>query len=265
MLNEQEKKIDQYLNDEMSEKERQAFEVAIETDAELAKKVAFQKDLTQFFKERNPDLERTLSELGDEFFIDNNEPPSSDKKSSNNKFWMFLLLGMALVTAVGGFFYFNNKGNQPQFDDFYSNPIDAEKAIEKGMLEDGGSEGTIINEVTNPKIDEEEDNEEEVDNEDEEKENTPKSSPPMASVDKENYQPNPMLEGIIRENVRSDGNNFSITSPKLGQTIISKNGIVNLKLKGNSDSERKIKVVLYDNKELSFSNGQYILSSVEKS
>lgn len=266
MLNEQEQQIERYLNGEMSEKERQTFEAAVKNDTELMKKVAFQKDLMQFFEERNPALENTLSELGNEFFVEDTNPPTSGKKSSNNKFWMFLSLVFVLVIAFGGFFYFNDNGEQQQHDEIYNNPIDAEKAINQGMLEDGGSEGktldTSIEEAQ--ETDEETSSDDEIDEniiDDKSEEETKKISPPMASVDTESYQTNPVLESLIRENIRSNESKFEITSPSIGQSIYSKNSIVNLRFEGNSSTATSIQIILYDNKKSSFSNNQYIIST----
>ncbi|MFK7947200.1 MAG: hypothetical protein AB8G11_06415 [Saprospiraceae bacterium] len=270
MLNEQDKKIEEYLNGEMSNDERQAFEAAIKNDAELAKEVTFQKDLMQFFEERNPDLERKLSELGDEFFEDDADISSNKKKYFN---WLFLVVGLVLLSALGGYIYINNL-NARQFDASSDLYIDAEKAINEGMEHDNGNEDapdTMFEEEEEEKQQtQQQETEQEIEQETTEENTkmdsgdiTEKSPPPMAEIDIENYKVNPMLEGIIRENVRSDGNNFKITFPRKEQTFYSKNDIINFRLEGNSSIERNVQVVLYDNKESSFSNDQYVLSTTK--
>lgn len=265
MLNEQDKKIEEYLNGEMSNDERQAFEAAIKNDAELAKEVTFQKDLMQFFEERNPDLERKLSELSNEFFEDDADINSNKKKYFN---WIFLVVGLVLLSALGGYIYINNS-NSRQFDVSSSSYIDAEKAINEGMEYDNGNEDsfTMFEEDEKQQTQQQEIEQDTEQESIEENTNmdsddiTEKSPPPMAKVDIENYKVNPMLEGIIRENVRSDRKNFEIIFPRKNQTFYPKNGIINFRLKGNSSIERNVQVVLYDNKESSFLNDQYVLST----
>lgn len=286
MLKEQEQ-IDKYINDEMTSSERIAFEKEMQNNKELAESVALNRDLAQFFKERNPILEQTLSSLGNEYFkedvpvavtvpeasSDTIPPPSSSKGFR----WILPVFLLGLV-GIGGFWFLNQNGGEPMQDANIMNaspvlsPEDAEQLIEEGMLEEGGGEADMIKNAADEDFLKDVDDNSKVkeplfnikgENEKskKEKEKSKKKDKPIAKVDNKVFKQNRMLESLILENVRSGEESATIYSPSKGYTYRLNGKEINLKIKGSTNIESDLELVVYDNNPANFDKDFKILKS----
>jgi hypothetical protein len=276
MLNEQEK-IDRYLDGEMSDSEKNTFEQEIKNNKELSEQVALSKDLGAFFKERNIGLEQTLSNLGEEFFNDKtpqNTIPNADTDKpifSKARFAIpFLLL---LIVCIGGVWYFNNNSDTEKFEDALFTPStsikETEKMINEGMQEQGDSEKEGGEEI--PKTLEEATEmpikEEKLPNGTPTKsDDKPKENKPMARLDdKASFKENPILESLIRENVRSNEAALLVKKPTPNQIYKSKRDKIYLEFSGTVNTSANLEFIIYNNLPVSFDKDYKTLLAVLKS
>jgi hypothetical protein len=272
MLNEQEK-IERYLDGEMSDSEKNIFEQEIKNNKELLAQVALSKDLRSFFKERNGDLDQTLTDLGNEYFKDvkpqNTTPNADTDKPIDNKARFIISLLCLLIVTIGGFWYFNSGSDSEKVEDVLFSPStsvkETEKMINEGMEEQGdsdddGSEAIpeIIEEATESPT--------KADNLPDDApiktKDKPKVDKPIAMVEnKADFKENSALENLIRENVRSD-KSITVKMPSENDTFARKNGIATLKFRFTTEEETPIELIIYNNQVNSFEKDYQILSTI---
>ena len=253
MLNEQEI-IDRYFNDEMDKVEREAFEKAMENDAELAKTVALNKDLMTFFQERNPKSKRKITTSSDKFLAKTLEPniaPSTDIRSIQCIKWS---IGIVSLLIVSFFVIRLSPISQSQSQDTEHSDMGVENVTSHTTQHEGETEAVLINEQPQEQIQEErKPNPEAID------ENQSKGNNPIAVTDLEKFMPNAVLENLIGENVHSFKGGTSITFPKTGYSFVPKNKITDFSIKGTVSDNQSIDIIVYDNQPESFTNNKPVL------
>lgn len=268
----QQEKIERYLNEEMSNSEKNIFEQEMKNSKALREEVALNKDLMSFFKERNIGLEHTLSDLGNEFFNDdkpqNITPPQDADKPIIGKKPFIIPLLLLLFVSIAGLWYFNANSDSEKFEDALFSPStsveETEKMINEGMQEQGDSDD-VGSEITPEIIEEATESPTKADNLPEDAptktEEKPKVDKPMAAAeDKASFKENSILEGLIRENVRSD-KSVTVKMPSENYTFTPKNGVATLKFRFTTEAETAIELIIYDNKIDSFEKNYQILSA----
>ena len=272
MLNEQEK-IERYLNGEMSNSEKDAFEQEIKSNQTLSEQVALSKDLEAFFKARNVGLEQSLSDLGNEFFDEaspqNITPNSDTDKPTGNAARFVIPLLLLLFVIIAGVRYFNNNTTSERLEDTYYTPEtsvkETEKMINEGMQEQGDpeKEGEIIPEIIETTPETPTKNDTQKDAPEKSKDEKPITEKPIAALeeDKANFEKNALLESLIRENIRSN-EMITVKTPSENQTFTSKKGIATLKFKVVATETELIELIIYDNRIDSFEKNYPILSTI---
>lgn len=240
-MNDQLDNIIKYLDNEMSETERFAFEKQIRNDEMLAKEVVFQRGLHGFLNRKKPALEQKLSNLGDEFILNPTE------KKTRFSVWkvIVILLSMALIAY---------------FSLLYKNNDTIEKALPQPETEEQSP--IKIEEINKTETIEQEKNTETPQEENKPKTPTIRIDQPIASLDKANYDQNPILESVMKENYRSDAseNTMFITKPKADVTFKSDEKIP-LIVTGYTDIEPNYRLIIYSNRSFDIENDYRVLDT----
>jgi hypothetical protein len=209
--------IVRYLDNEMPIEERTAFEEQLRNDEELAQELAFQQDFHGYLERRKPDLRKDLKHFADEFIT---EP---DNKRT---FPFWIILPTLLFLAVISYFIF-----------FYNN-----NSTSENLPPTSDTETQISDDINNENEDQNSSDEKtEPDNNSESNDNSeePQLPPnqPIASLDKADFERNPILEAVIeetyRETVSEDTTILTAPKPdaefKFGNTIpIFVNGLTTI-------------------------------------
>lgn len=272
---EQQDNIKNYLTDKMSNTERQLFEASMQADDVLTEEVMFNKDLMSFLEDDNPEMEKMLMELGNEFSSQSLIPPpviSTEKQvnnttpnnDSNNKKWLLWLIGILMILA--GVWWFSRSSDNETSENTTS--IKTNSVLENGIDENN----TKLIEESNP-----EKNTIEI----EDKLNqpgkvtpklptipdfTPKGDVPTRSLGndtqpmaKADYTPNNDLELLIVDGIRSSNLVFELNQPKDFYTFYEKEKQTKIVIEGTINQSIPLEVIIYDNSQNSFSKNQFVL------
>jgi hypothetical protein len=212
--------IDRYLDGLMSETEKQTFEEALRKDADLRAAVQTQQDLAGFFEAYEPELEEKLEALGAVYF----QPPPPRRRRLP-----LLVVAAVGLLGVGIFVFFNQKNTTP--------PTITKPAQEQEQKQVQEQKKIPEPEPTNEPLP--------VAPQKVSPPTKQKAPAPIAAADA--FAPNPLLESLISENVRSDAFQFSITSPPPNGTLALKDGKVLLALQGTITQKQDLTMVLYNN------------------
>jgi hypothetical protein len=224
-------RIDKYINEEMSLDEKNAFEKAVQEDKELAESLALSQDMQAFFKNETLELEQKLDTLGQKYFLD---------KKNNGFFNIKWLAGLSLVLmiALAAAIYIGNSTTPtPNIleeksiikKDERSNP---EPSIDKEIIEEKSIEIIPNKNIPN------------------------KPQVPIAEVDLSLYAVNPMLENILKEQMRASD---ETTITKIPPVSI-KHGIKTpFGIKGETTLKPPYELLIYSNKKVDFDNNYTIL------
>ncbi|MGB0862639.1 MAG: anti-sigma factor family protein [Saprospiraceae bacterium] len=258
MMNENQlENINRYLDNEMSVEERKAFEKQLRNDEELTEELEFYKDFHGYAERRKPALRQDLSDFGDKYIIEPN------KKKSAFSYW--ISIPILLLIAIVCYFLFFQKDNPIQGNTVPTNT--------ETQLPTNNSEEKIEN---NSEDNSNKDSEESVD---EPKKNNEPNSPkpsinqPIAALNKADFEPNPILEAVIKETYREtvvqDSTILSAPAPdeefKFGSSIpilveglttVSPNYVINIYSNRSFDVENDFPIL---NAPISAKaeNGQY--------
>lgn len=235
--------IIKYLNNEMSEEERKAFEQQLSADKALAKEVLFQRGLHGFLHRNNPILENKLNDLGNEFI----RMPLNHKKTTilnNRKFWLFIIALSCLLLSL--FVYFNNQ--RPKLTPPAKSEI-------KEKQPHNSAEDTKV-----------EKNQQQIPTK---LEPLPtKAAPstkatktqPIAKINQGDYQQNPILEALIVDSYREERSVLTIiTTPKQEQ-VFEATPAINFEIAGTTTSLPPYKLVVYSNRTFDIENEHPVLS-----
>lgn len=259
MLEEFEKRqeqIERYLNGSLSEEEKVAFEQQMVTNEELAEDVRLHQEINAHLQDNAwHKTSAAISAVNNDFFNKIEKLPSSNEDKSpttapsKRKWWLGGLAGILLLS--GSFWLFTDWNNTTK------------------------NTNIVPTELPTPTktIFEEEQNKENIKNiEDTPTTNTPLPKPsttapstttdkPIASANSKDFTTNPILEGFIKENLRSNSSELTITSPVSG-AVFNKNGNkkIALKITGSSKNGTTYRIFIYDNKVSNFEKARPVLS-----
>lgn len=242
-MNELDDKIGRYLSGLMTIKESTSFEKEIAADKDLRMQILLKKDLQQFFETRNPALNESLKQLGDQYF--NNKVSTKPSFFNKNK---FILIGIILISSIGiSIYYFANNKNgkeqetgniQVEETTILPESLEESEVIELPVLEEKAIEEKVEIPTFNPQ----------------KPINQPsnKDNQPIASV--ENYNENPILESLIRESVRSTKIEYLHESPVKG-AVYKQNNLqaINLKIRAKVNDSETVEFLVYNNEADKFS------------
>lgn len=225
-------RIERFLNNEMTESEKFAFEEEINSNEELARQVAYNKDLQGFFDTQYEAVDQSLTALGDKHFNQQNRSIFKNK-------WL-IIIPTLLFVLLGGYFivsnFLANSGNE--------HPAPADEFI---ITDPNESNPNKSNTNDNDEVDEAQPNEAQ-----------PEINQPIASLNPEDFKPNPALEKLMRESVRSDGETV-ISLPIRGKVFKYQNTI-HFQVKGKSQVQPPYQLIIYANKINDFKNDAYLLN-----
>ncbi|MFK7946676.1 MAG: hypothetical protein AB8G11_03725 [Saprospiraceae bacterium] len=251
MNNNQEQNINRYLNNEMSETERIAFEEQIRNDKALADEVAFQRGFAGFLGRYQPSLESKLENLGDKYII----TPTKEKSYK----WL-ILSAILLLSAIVVFIIFNKKTTSNIDTNNSSNStIETQQEtptqipiIEEDTIENN-DENTIPFVPTIDKI-EPKKGEQNTDNQ------------PIASIDESLYERNPNMELVIQNTVRTNDNVqlLTIVEP-INDAIISAKDLIDFKINGTAKNELNYDIIIFNNQDFNINNNYPIFKTEGKS
>lgn len=248
-MNSQIENIIRYLDGEMPENERVAFEQSMRSNEILRQEVDFQRGLHGFLERRKPVLEQELSALGDEFILN-----PTEKKRGFGVWWfmsIFLLLAISLYL-----FYFSKKETNtetiPTNIEIQENSI--ENSIEKmdsidedfnNTTKENGLEKEPINKEIKTK-----------------KERKSLPNQPIAALEAD-YKQHPIMEDFIQDGVRNASNEdtISVTSPLMNATFKSIAEISFL-LTGTTNVQPDYRIIIYSNKSYDIENDYRVLNQI---
>jgi hypothetical protein len=237
------KNIIRYLDGEMPENERIAFEQLMRNDEVLRKEVDFQRGFHGFLERRKPTLEQELSNLGDEFILN----PTEGRKGLSIWWFsaIFLLLAMSLYL-----FYFAKKERTPE-------RIPTNIETQENPIEEIDSVDENSNTIPQENIPDEPKRDKEVKEQDEQK-SIPNQ--PIAALEAD-YKRHPIMEDFIQDDVRDASNEdtVSVTSPLMNATFKSVAEISFL-LTGTTNVEPDYRIIIYSNKSYDIENDYRILN-----
>lgn len=226
-------RIEKYLNNKMTDSERNAFELEVKQDISLSQQLDYNRSLMNYFNDYEPELEKTLSALGDKYFQPQKKPLFKNK-------WLIIIPALLLLLFV--VYRFIPNGTAPTIDK--TNTIitepdgDNQPTIDKGNDESSDSDD---NPVVNPS-----------DNEATKKDNQPKVDQPIASLNPDDFKPIADLEDLIKESVRSD-EKTEISEPLNGK-VYKYQSLINFKLQGKTNITPPYQLIIYTNKSNDFDN-----------
>lgn len=231
--------IERYLNEEMSINEQEVFEKKIKHDAELSEKVELQRDIMEYIQSGKMKLGKQLDVLGGQYFIE------KKTATSFNRIWLvlsaFVLIG-ALIWLLQGK---ENKSTDKPAESVEKNttvtpPSTLPKDESTSVEPNEASSSVEPNEVKKT----------------EEKTQTVKEKQPIASINKADYKPNPLLENLLKETVRAGAvTNIEIV-PK--SKIVKKNKTIPLKISGNTTARTPYQIIIYSNKISDFERDYHL-------
>lgn len=245
-MTEQFKNIARYLNNEMSEAERESFEEQLQKDESLAEELEVLRGLQGFLHREAPELESKLAQLGDEF--------NNKKKRSFPLGIIGIFVSLLLILGV---VYFFNISSSPEKEPTIITPnsaTDTIKSIDSSSLKKKEViENTPLPEAL-PEV------------KTIETKPTLQPSQPIAALNKEDFKPNPILENLMRKNVRNNTSDEIMTMIEpLPDAIFSNQSIVNLIVRGTTNIPPNYQLLVYSNSGFNIENDHSILSTNLKS
>jgi len=232
-------KIDRFVRDEMSVDERQAFKKLMDQNEDLQNEVNFGNELKSFFDNREPALESQLEKLGEEHF--------ADKPSSITKYW-WIPVALALL---GGLWYMTQSSNQTPI------PQPKVEAIESVSTTETASKVTEGAPAMPEEVQQAQDPIVQPPKPIKKIETQP--AQPIAELDPADFAPNPILESLMKEQVRDSGFETKVIGPTPSQIFIYKEKIL-LDFKGNTTAKPPYDFTIYSNKGQDFDEGIGVLS-----
>lgn len=235
-------KINRRLRGEMSAKEQKEFDKKLKQDSKLAADFEFNQEMSDFFEDENPELEKNLENLGDQYFP-NNPAGNSAKK------WL-LLLPLLFISGIGIWFLFPSD-TQPEVEP----PVKEISLPTSNPPESKETKSEEKTEIILPATDSEE--------KPVEQKIVPEYKPELMPKKEEQltapiayYEVNKDLENIMRENVR-DAAVTTVTIPKNGAQIAIDSKF--FELQGTTNKKPPYKLVIYSNRKFDFDNDYPIL------
>lgn len=223
-----------YLNNEMSFEEQAIFEQLLETDKELAKEVVFQKGLIGFLERQQPELEQKLDKLGDRYIL--------NKKGFS--WWKSLLILIVLGIFIVPLYLFVI---QPKPLDKPMEEMPSE--TQAPVLEEAPSENENIKETlkdepiraksTLPTVPE---------------------NQPIAVLDTKEFEPNPILEGLIDDNFRTENEKVTTIIEPKPNAVFDALPVVNLRVIGSTNGIPPYELIVYVNKSFEIENDYRIIA-----
>lgn len=238
------RRIDEYLDNELSSDERRSFEQAMSEDEELAKEVALQKEIQELLTDTpENELRQNLERL--------NEQVVQEGASSRSK-WRWGGLLLLLVP----FIWWLYKPAEENIEHSTLNQEQQESLEEENVPSDEEVSEKDIDLPTN-----EEKDQVPVETE---KTKEPEPNPPTQKQEDPgpiavNFDPNPSIEFLISNNLRSDDMEWSDIQTVKDKLQSSNNTSIpfhfRAQLKSAEDlTEKKIKLHLFSNEEEAFDN-----------
>lgn len=227
--------IERYIANEMASDEMKDFENKMSNDEKLAQEVAFKKDVNDYFKSDKIGLAEELEVLGNTYF------KAEKKGTSFNKLWLLL---PALLLLVGLVWRMSPTNEKPapssnrvtnNIDSLKNSPTTPPNKIEQKPTSAPKKEIT----PSKPPVPTEE--------------KQPTINQPIASVDETAFQSNPLLEGLLKEQLRDATFLTTLLSPKEG-LVYPANKTIPLIIKGSTTAETPYRVIIYTNKLFDFEN-----------
>ncbi len=235
-----EKNINRYLNNEMPESERIAFEAQMRQDKALADEVEFQRGFVGFLGRHKPELEAKLDALGDTYILE-----SAKKKSYN---W-WILLGLLLVVAIISYFILSSRNSNQNTNNTSKPTIETPEEIapESTSIEEDTTKNIEADKpiIIPPTIEETQPVED----------NPPIEDQPIASIDESLYERNPNMELVIQTNVRATAQNQLVTIeiPIDNATLNTENQPL-FSIKGTATTPLNYKIIIYNNQDFAINN-----------
>lgn len=231
--------IIKYLDNQMSEEERVAFEKELRNDEVLAKEVAFQRGLHGFLERRQLALELDLDELGDEFILNPTE------KKRNFPVWWAIPILLAIGTVL--YFSFFNKNKTTTIND-NSTEIEAPQQTIPSEIDENTSTPIEKSEEENTTPTES---------------NPPRQIPidqPIATVDKSAYERHPTMESIIQDTYRTNDvtSKTTVSSPQPDATFAFKENI-SFTVEGETSIQPSYRLIIYSNRAYDIENDYRLL------
>ena len=236
-----------YLEQKMPLHERIAFEQKMNEDEALAQEVTFQRGLYAFFDKRHPKLEANLDSLGDEFVL--NTPSNSYKY-----IWLGILA--VFVLGISTYFIFFYNTSEP----INSTPPPATNQTIKPSIQPNldktEEEQTPTIEETIPS-------------------NTPspieiaplkrdsqqfKNDRPIAAVDRTAFEPNPVLESILRDAYRNSTLKDTVRLLTPTNNAVFKTAPILFTVEGTSNTASSNQLIIYSNRTFDIENDYRLLS-----
>lgn len=233
------KLVERYLRQELTDEERQAFRVALLFDEGLQQEV----EETRF-------LFQNLQRL---------KVPNEETKTAKPKPWFGWLMGALAVVAFVGFVYLiNRSGDETKAKPSMEIPVESSKretpiqAAPTQEVETAPEEEPTVqpaepqekSEKTSPRP------------------KAPQSPQPIAKADTSVH---PYLDQFTRGSLRSNESSLSIRSPKIGETLPSENEKIKLSVQGilsidEAPERERFIIRLFSNKEADFYDFKPIFS-----
>lgn len=246
------RRIDEYLENELSSDERRNFEQAMSEDEELAKEVALQKEIQELLADTpENELRQNLKRLNKQV-VETGGTPSRPK-------WQWGGLLLLLIPIIWWWFYKPGEEN--------IEPPIINQEHQESLKEDNSSS---IEEMPEKDIDlpinrEKDQAPAKIEKTKESKPNPPtqkqKDPGPIAA----NFDLNPSIEFLISNNLRSDDIEWSDIQKPQNKLQSSGNASIpfrfSAKLQSSEDlTEKKFKLHLFSNKEEAFDNFEPLTS-----
>lgn len=243
MINKQDE-IRDYLKNQMSEAQRKAFEQEIQTNPELAKEVAFNKELMDYIKSHNPELEIQLKKLGEKYATQSQTAQPAFRRSR----WSIVALIALVLIAI--LWYFNQnpeeiKTPENQIDD--SSRTDRDTTQRK--LQDTAKTWRMkMNDTTSRNTN--------MDNQ-----STIIKDKPIAIIDNSAFKPNPYIENLITDGIRSNDVQITINEPPKGLIFKQNQGTATIKIEVNCNKDIPLEIKVFGNIQQDFINNKIILKA----
>ena len=258
--------IDRYLNNELKGQELKAFEIRKKTDAAFAQEVEMSASMKDFLSDSpENDLRRNLQELNEQFVLE----PEKPKEKSGFFVWLDNLINeftsvssplkLALylipILFLAGWWWFRTAPvepvivhNPPVIDTLKTNPVvDPEQEVfatpEQPIVEEPQNQDAI-----------------------KKKKEVEQKKPDSRKLYAANYTPNPTIDFLIDNNLRSNDISFEIKN-KMQSAIIKKlEDAVPFNIAGTFSSkenllEKEFKVHLFSNDKSQYDDFQPLNSS----
>lgn len=222
---------ERYLDNRLPVSERKAFEARMRQDSKLAAEVAALREMRSFFAADRPDLEDKLSALGDQYFTPRRE---------RSKIWPRLLPVLLLLVVAVVWRTRPTDTRQTAPDTLESTPP---------VIENPASVAPEVIPAPEPLPPTAEN------------ENPPprppveapsRQTPPIAAAYPARYLPNPTAESILREQVRADDYQTTVTSPPANAEFADSQPIITIA--GTTDAVPPYRLIVYTNRSFDFEN-----------